>query len=60
MLTLFGTDSGKMPYTKGVDNLDIVLVSTNTSSSDKWSRSNDLCKSGVLLEVPVSEQMGVG
>jgi hypothetical protein len=51
MLTLFGIDSGKVPYTKAVDNVDIFPTSNNTSSSEKWSRSNDPWKLRVLLEI---------
>jgi hypothetical protein len=50
MLTLFGPDSGKIPYTKVVDNVDTFLASINTYSFEKWSRSNDLQKVGVLLK----------
>jgi hypothetical protein len=53
MLTLTGTDLGKLPYTKVVDNFDILSASINMPSSDKWSRSNDLWKWRVLLEFPV-------
>jgi hypothetical protein len=51
MLTLFGLDSGKVPYTTVVDNVATFLVSINTSSSKKQSRSNDLRKVRVLLEI---------
>jgi hypothetical protein len=44
-------DSGKVPYTKVVDNVNIFLASSNTSSSEKQSRSNDLWKLRVLLEI---------
>jgi hypothetical protein len=50
MLTRFGLDSGKNPYTKVVDNVNTFLASINISSSEKRSRSNDLWKVGVLLE----------
>jgi hypothetical protein len=53
MLTLNGIDLGEEYYTKVVDNYDTFPVSIYTSLSDKWSRSNDLRKSRVLLEIPV-------
>jgi hypothetical protein len=45
ILTANDTYLGKVPYTKFVDNFDIFPASINTSSSDKWFRSNDLLKS---------------
>jgi hypothetical protein len=42
ILTANGIDSGKVPYTKVVHNLDIFQESINKSLSDKWFRSNDL------------------
>jgi hypothetical protein len=53
MLTSNGADLGKVHYTKVVDNFDTFLEGINAPSSDKWSRSNDLWKSVVLLELPV-------
>jgi hypothetical protein len=41
-LTSFGTYSGKVNYTKVVDNFDIFPESINTPLSDKWFRSNGL------------------
>jgi hypothetical protein len=42
MLTSNGIDLGKMPYIQDVYNFDIFPASINTSSFDKWFRSNDL------------------
>jgi hypothetical protein len=53
MLTLNGTDLGEEYDTKVVYNYDTFPVSIYTSLSDKWSRSNDIRKSRVLLEIPV-------
>jgi hypothetical protein len=46
MRTSNGTDLGKTPYIKTVDDFDAFPASIYTSSSDKWYRSNDLWKSG--------------
>jgi hypothetical protein len=51
MLIVFGPDSGIVPYTKVVDNVDIFLASSNIFSSKKWSRSNDPWKLMVLLGI---------
>jgi hypothetical protein len=40
------TDLGETFYTKVVDNFDTCPTSIYTHSSDKWSRSNDLWKTG--------------
>jgi hypothetical protein len=45
-LTSNDTDLGKTLYMKVVDNFDTFPESIYTASSDKWSRSNDLWKSG--------------
>jgi hypothetical protein len=49
-MTVNGTDLGKVSYTKVVDNFDIFSVNINTSSSDKWFRSNEFWKSGDAAE----------
>jgi hypothetical protein len=46
MLTLNDTNLGKEYYTKVVDNINTFPASTYTLSSDNWSRSSDLWKSG--------------
>jgi hypothetical protein len=53
MLTSNITDLGEEYYIKVVDNYDTFPASIYTPISDKWSRSNVLQKSGVLLEIPV-------
>jgi hypothetical protein len=45
ILTVNGTHSGKVPYTKVVDNF-IFPERINTFLYNKWFRSNDLWKSG--------------
>jgi hypothetical protein len=46
LLTSNDIDLGETLYTKVVDNIDTFPASIYTPSSDKWSRSNDLRKSG--------------
>jgi hypothetical protein len=46
MLTSTGTDLGKVPYSKVVDNFDSFPASIYTPLKDKWSRSNDRWNSG--------------
>jgi hypothetical protein len=43
---------GKTHHTKVVNVFDTFPASIITPSSDKWSKSNDLWKSGVRLEIP--------
>jgi hypothetical protein len=50
IMTVNGTDLGKVSYTKVVYNFDIFSVNINTSSSDKWFRSNEFWKSGDAAE----------
>jgi hypothetical protein len=53
MLTSNDTYLREEYYTNVVDNYDTFSACIYTSLSDKWSRSNDLRKSRVLLEIPV-------
>jgi hypothetical protein len=51
LLTSNDTDLGEIFYTNCVDNFDTFSTSIYTPLSDKWSRSNDLRKSKVLLKI---------
>jgi hypothetical protein len=57
VLTSNGSDLGKMHRMKAVNDFDTFPASIIMPSSNKWSRSNDLWKSGVLLGLPVSGQI---